>query len=289
MKRIANNILARVGLRVVRTEKLAEIIAERAHLRNELRTRSMQTVFGSRMYANPDDAGFQVYRLAGRSAAEVGGELAYIARNVLPGQIAVDVGANIGLITLLLARQVGVGGRVYAFEPGPVSFGLLTANIGFNRYDHVTARNLAISDTTGSTDLQVCLSGESDNRIGGIAVGNPNDYRKIPSQSTTLDDAIDRPVHFIKMDIQGAEYKALLGMRRTIERSAGLQMIMEYTPDVLPIPPREYLAFLRSLGFTIFDLPRGGVEQLADDAWLLSNIGGGARREMTNLLLKKAG
>jgi FkbM family methyltransferase len=251
---------------------------------------TMQTIFGNRMYLNPDDLGFRgVYTLAGRRAEDLGGEYGYITRNLHAGQTAIDIGANIGLMTLLMANRVGPTGSVHAFEPGPVSFGLLQANVGFNRLSQVRVHNAAVAETTGPISLNVCVSGESDNRLSGLRSGDAEpgpEFYTIESRAIRLDDLITGPVDYIKMDVQGAEYLALLGMRETIARSPNLHMTVEFTPHATLIPPSEYLKFIRSMGFDIYDLPEGGVESRVPDSWLLENIGI-SDRQQTNLVLRK--
>jgi FkbM family methyltransferase len=250
----------------------------------------MQTIFGNRMYLNPDDLGFRdVYTLAGRQAEDLGGEYGYIVRNLHAGQTALDIGANIGLMTLLMANRAGSTGTVHAFEPGPVSFGLLQANVGFNRLSQVRVHNVAVADMTGPINLNVCVTGESDNRLSGLRAGDDQpsqEYYTIESRAVRLDDVITEPVDYIKMDVQGSEYRALLGMQQTIARSPNLHMTIEFTPHATLIPPAEYLMFIRSMGFDIYDLPEGGVEHPATDSWLLENIGV-SERPQTNLVLRK--
>ncbi len=76
----------------------------------------------------------------------------FMWRNVKPGQVAVDVGANHGYYTLLLADLVGPGGKVHAFEPNPRLAELLDRNIAVNGFWHVAeARAAAAGDRDGDT------------------------------------------------------------------------------------------------------------------------------------------
>jgi FkbM family methyltransferase len=302
LKDFLNNALRRTfGVELVRSNMRVQLEHEAKDLRNQLMLArqevvrsaaerapfTMTEVFGSRMYANPDDRGLQIFGLSDVDPATLGGEVGYIVRNIHPGSVIVDCGANIGLLTLLLAKQAGPTGVVHAFEPGPISFGLLSANVGFNRMANVRLHNEAVSDQTGPIELNVCLSGESDNRIAGVVGIDKAEFYQISSRATRLDDAIKGPVDFIKLDVQGAEYRALLGARATIARSPRLHMVVEYAPVGLSQPAGEYLAFLRSMGFDIYDLPETGTEQAVTDSWILDNIGDLKPRESTNLVLKK--
>ena len=82
-------------------------------------------------------------------------ETAAFLAHVRPGMCVFDVGANIGYYTLLAARAVGPSGRVYAFEPEPHNFELLTRNVAENRFTNVRAINAAVSNRVGVVRLHL--------------------------------------------------------------------------------------------------------------------------------------
>lgn len=67
-----------------------------------------------------------------------------------PGDRFVDVGANIGMITLQAARLVGPSGRVESFEPNPNCFATLERHLAINGIENVVAHRVGLSDTSGS-------------------------------------------------------------------------------------------------------------------------------------------
>ena len=73
-------------------------------------------------------------------------EVDFLLGLITPGDTVLDVGAYIGTHTLAFAKQVGVGGEVYAFEPQPLSFEVLKRNIGQNVLNNVRLLNVALSD-----------------------------------------------------------------------------------------------------------------------------------------------
>ncbi len=99
------------------------------------------------MFQNPFDDGLDIAGVQGVPIETFSrfGEFALVKR-LHPGQVVLDLGANIGYFTLLFARQVGDSGHVYAFEPGPLSFLLLKKNIAANAYRNITPINKAVSD-----------------------------------------------------------------------------------------------------------------------------------------------
>src|SRR5207253_8586250 len=75
--------------------------------------------------------------------------MAAIQPRIQPDSVCLDVGANIGLYSLGLSA-LAPRGKIYAFEPGPTTFGHLRSNLEVNRATNVEASNLAVSDTTGT-------------------------------------------------------------------------------------------------------------------------------------------
>jgi len=142
--------------------------------------------------------------------------------------VAIDVGANIGYLTLHLARQVGKGGRVFAFEPIDETFRRLTTNVGLNDLPQVTPVQSGVSDTVAE-DVPVEI--ESSYRLDGK--GEPN---KQTIRVTTIDDfvqaqGLDR-LDFLKIDTDGMEMRILRGAQKSIERF-GPSILTECGPEDL--------------------------------------------------------
>jgi FkbM family methyltransferase len=154
-------------------------------------------------------------------------ETAFLKATIKKGQYVIDVGANIGYYTTLLASLVGEEGRVYAFEPDPENFALLKKNISANGFKNVVAENMAISDVTKDI-LLYYSSDKGDQRIYDSSDGRES--RKI--KATSIDDYFKngQKIDFLKMDIQGAEGLALKGMTETIQRSKSIVLNIEFWP-----------------------------------------------------------
>ena len=78
---------------------------------------------------------------------------------IQPGWTAIDVGANIGYFTLLMANRVGPQGKVIAFEPINENFRILQENIALNGHLNVIAENLALMNRNGSIELRSATPG----------------------------------------------------------------------------------------------------------------------------------
>ncbi len=134
------------------------------------------------------------------------------------GDHFVDGGANIGYFTLLATENVGPSGAVTTFEPSPSVRRRLQENVGLipNGRGNVTIYPFALSDECGTNRFY-----EGPSHHTGISSLRPiskcvNEYQV---ETRSWDDlSIDRPVHVVKLDIEGAEVKALRGMRDTLRR-----------------------------------------------------------------------
>lgn len=165
---------------------------------------------------------------------------------IKPGMTVVDVGANIGIYTAYMAKIVGKEGRVYAFEPSPHTFNLLKK---YNKNLNVTLVQAAVGDTTGRITLYL-----SDKLNVDHHTYETDEVRqKIDVPSYRLDDYLkNEKIDFIKMDIQGFEHKALLGMTNILQNNRDIKLLMEFWPYGLikaATTPQEILSFLHELNF----------------------------------------
>ena len=134
------------------------------------------------------------------------------------GMTAIDIGANIGYVTLIMAELVGPSGKVYAFEPNPNSFRVLVKNIQANGYtDFVFPYQIGISNTNGVLKFYVS---DKWNLSGMAATKHSKQVIDIPV--TTLDDFMKDKGYpdFIKMDIEGHEVEAFAGMHQTLKNAS---------------------------------------------------------------------
>ena len=149
---------------------------------------------------------------------------------VEPGMVAYDVGANIGYVTLLLARAVGETGHVFAFEALPDNVERLRANIGFNGLEaRVTVVAAVVGAGTGPARFLVHESGGMGKAEG--SAGRAGQYAaSITVPGISLDEFVHEqgspPPQVVKMDIEGGEVLALPGMRRLLAEARPL-MLME--------------------------------------------------------------
>ncbi len=141
-----------------------------------------------------------------------------LGRAVRRADTCLDIGANIGILTLALAR-LAPDGRVFAFEPGDTSYAYLTRNVADNDAANTVTEQLGAYDVTGTLTLQTSAS-----HPGGAYIADTDAHESASERVpvTRLDDWVDRRgldrVDVIKMDIEGAELRALAGAQKTLGR-----------------------------------------------------------------------
>jgi len=173
-----------------------------------------------------------------------------IQKNTQPGMIALDVGADIGYYTVNLAKRVGPGGRVIAFEPIPAARERLLQNIATNGYKNITVSEYALGNQDGIVYLEDPLT---KSRISLTkSEGNSNGTKDIKVIIKRMDDLIgdlglDR-IDIVKMDIEGAEHEALRGMEQSLRK---------YKPMLVIEVHHEYLPFFSSTAEAVLDWLKG--------------------------------
>jgi FkbM family methyltransferase len=207
--------------------------------------------------------------LLGKTLAEPR-ERRFLQDQVEPGMVVLDVGANVGFYTLLLADRVGPEGRVHAFEPDPLSFGILKRRAAGRA--NVQVNKTAVGDRAGTITLYTNRSNRADNRVHPSLGSETAEAVEVPL--TTLDDycearGIER-LDAVKMDIQGAEVSALTGFRKTLARLKPRWLLIEFSPEHLRgagSSPEAFWAILGELGFEPWGFEENGeVFRIVDTA-----------------------
>ena len=214
--------------------------------------RREQWVWGNRMRAETFDR--SLYLWLHRRGFMGAPERAVLGKLVKPGMTAVDVGANLGLYSLLLAGLVGPAGRVISFEPDPELFSLLRANCGANEAAHVEAHHLALGSASDRMVLNRLTLNSGDNHLG--PAGRTAFRRPLEVEVEPLDKLMPglRP-DFVKVDVQGWELKVLRGMESTLRSASNAGIYLELWPDGLRRAgdgPAELYGFVRGIGFRFF-------------------------------------
>ena len=172
-----------------------------------------------------------------------------------PGAVFLDVGAAFGQYTLLASRAVGDTGRVYAFEPDPVSFGLLCGNVKRNRLGNVTTAQIALGDAAGALDLYI---GSPDN-LGTTSLSRPYNHtgQTVRVDVVPLDQCLER-VDLIKIDVEGAESLVIRGAEKVLATRPTLVIEFEETNQArFGSSCAELARMLRTMGYVLESILEG--------------------------------
>ncbi|MEW6077748.1 MAG: FkbM family methyltransferase [Thermodesulfobacteriota bacterium] len=157
-------------------------------------------------------------------------ETGLVVRFLKPGDVFLDIGANIGYYTVLAAAIAGNSGKVIAYEPDDENYRLLCENLCLNRALNVIPVQAAVSDRDGSGHLFLSPDNKGDHRL--YDSGDGRGSREIPviHAGRHLRSITDR-VNFIKIDTQGSEYRILNGLKDIIlENRDHLTLMVEFWP-----------------------------------------------------------
>jgi len=186
-------------------------------------------------------------------------ETTRLLREVLePGMTVLDVGANIGVMSLLAARAVGETGSVHAFEPGPTIVTTLQRNVAANGFAaRIRVHAVAVGATPGTIDIHVAPTGDALASIYAEAAesgGGTSVATAVRLTSLDVWGAEHRwpRVDLIKIDVEGAEIAVLEGMRELCRRSGACRLIVEFNVRTLRIAektPHDLFAALDACGF----------------------------------------
>jgi FkbM family methyltransferase len=160
-------------------------------------------------------------------------EQRFVRRFLKPGDVFVDVGANVGLFTLLAAERVKNTGRVFAFEPSPTTFQRLQENVRLNRFQNVRCERVALSDDAETRTLTTSVEGYG----AWDSLGAPSAGRRFTTHAVsccTWDDFACREdlvgrVTLMKLDVEGWESRVLRGGRNTLARADSPDLLVEFT------------------------------------------------------------
>src|SRR5438445_1625351 len=188
-----------------------------------------------------------------------------------PGMVVIDVGANIGVYSLLSAKYVGERGAVHAFEPTPDTFAQLCTNAALNRLSCIRTNRLAVSDKSGTSSLylynQNAMNSLAMQDWVGSAVG------QVQVDTVSLDEYVRAAelgrVDLLKVDAEGAELRVLQGAVELLERPKSPVVVCEFADKTTRNFGYEAAAireYLENLGYRLFRWSRRSATLLPEPA-----------------------
>lgn len=202
-------------------------------------------------------------------------ETSAIEALVRPGSVFVDVGANLGYFTCLAARAAGPAGRVFAFEPDRLNVRLLRRNVRANRLANVTVVPAAVGGRDGEIALFRSEINHTDHRVYESGEGRSSAKVRL----LALDSFFPRGtrIDVLKIDIQGFEGQAFVGMERLLaDQRDRIVILTEFFPEGLARAgsgPKELLGIFAAAGLRAWFVdgtpadPASAVERSAADGY----------------------
>ncbi|WP_373541347.1 FkbM family methyltransferase [Chamaesiphon sp.] len=181
-----------------------------------------------------------------------------LARTIEPGWNCIDIGANCGYYTLLMADLVGNSGRVLAIEPNQKLASLVDRSVRVNGFkSYVEISDKAASSRAGEA-IQLCVP---NGLLGDSTIHYPDQSnlqnpssQYFPVITTTIDELVHdwSHVNFIKIDAEGAEWLIWQGMQETLSKNLKLTIILEFANYRLTYyDPRKFLLEIVNAGFSL--------------------------------------
>ncbi|MCF6279959.1 MAG: FkbM family methyltransferase [Flavobacteriaceae bacterium] len=188
-------------------------------------------------------------------------ELQYIQSSLKKEDVFVDVGANIGVHSLFASKIVGNKGQVISFEPFNKNHQSFKKNIKINDISNIIAENLAVSESDTFIDIYY---NKDELNLGMVSafITNYSDSQK--AETISLDSYFEKnhinKVDFIKIDIEGGEYNALLGMKKTLVKYSPkllIEILDESNPS-LQNNKEHIIFFLKKIGYNLYFIDDDG-------------------------------
>ena len=214
--------------------------------------RLVRAAWGSQLYCWPDSLG----RAIGRNGVYDLTVAETLVRLADPGETAVDAGANVGLMSNLLAHAVGPTGKVVSFEPHPLIFETLTRNLqrwrADDHIDTIEARQVAVSASSGIQQLAVDPDTFAENKgTASLEDGDPAHSTEV--RTVRLDEEFSAPIGVLKLDVERHEHAALQGAEKLLETGLIRDILFEEHEP----PPTPVTSLLQSHGYTLFSVRQG--------------------------------
>ncbi len=208
------------------------------------------TYFGARIHCNPLDLIQRMILHFGVWEPDVS---RVIERNLAPGDVFVDIGANVGYDSLLASSLVGAAGRVIAIEASPRTHALLQRNLAANPFSsNVRAVNAAVADRPGTLDLYEV---NAANIGAATTLASRGGTRMASVEALPLEQILTAEersrLRLIKMDVEGAEPPILRHLLEHLPTyPATMDIVVEATPGDDPEAWRDVFERMRAAGFT---------------------------------------
>ena len=170
---------------------------------------------------------------------------------VRPGDVVLDIGANIGYYALMESALVGDEGKVYAIEPSPANYKILQENIKLNGYENVESFNLAMGDYQGKAEMLISDHSNWSRLIPSNLRDHIDNVTMV--EVSTVDKFLENRLcpTLVRMDVEGYEINIFRGMKDTLKNN-NLSIFIEFHPQLMSMQENmEFFEILEENGFEV--------------------------------------
>lgn len=202
----------------------------------------------------------------GRAAFYVGDldrKVTWICQQIVDeGDTVIDIGANLGLVSVLLSELVGNKGKVYAFEPNPELYSSLDKVINRNKLSNIISYPIALGEAEGNLKLRIPKVNKGKGSLVRHAEANNEDVDvvdvPVKRLSKVLENESIESIKFIKIDVEGFEAEVLSGGSEILENIPPQCILFEFNHSELQGTVAEQPIFhlLSRYGYKFFSIPR---------------------------------
>jgi len=183
--------------------------------------------------------------------------LKIIKDNLKEGDVALDIGANIGQHTMFMAKFVGEEGSVFAFEPLESNVDSISKSISLNNAKNIVLENMAVGEGDGVVEMHIPEN--ANDRSSRKLVGVKSDTKQ-QVKMIALDKYFgDKKIDFIKIDTEGFEPEVLTGAKKLISKHKPI-ILLEFAPKFYShrkVDGNDLLNYLASENYVLRDTPSG--------------------------------
>jgi FkbM family methyltransferase len=187
-----------------------------------------------------------------------------------PGDVALDIGANIGLQSIRMSKSVGDKGQVYAFEPLTHLREKFSSNAKLNKANNITLFPFALSNKESEADFSI---NKNTWNQGTFSIGNNDSGSEIQHVLIKVADEIQEIISLerldlIKIDVEGFEYQVMLGLKETLEKHKP-RIIFEYDSNYWQTNGQSItncFDFLKVMSYTLYQITPAGCEVIKDSS-----------------------
>lgn len=188
------------------------------------------------------------------------------AISLKPGDVALDIGANVGIQALRMSRLVGETGRIIACEPVEHLRKCLQKNIALNRSNNIQVVSYAISDFDGVTEIKINTSNWNQGTAALVSEGEKGTTVHVMTGDTLYNNYKLNRVDLIKIDVEGFEFQVLKGLKQVLINHKP-RIIFEYDKAYWSRTAcrfTECFEYLKGLNYTLYSVFESGAELIVN-------------------------